>query len=73
MHEPVDGKPEMLKLSGYEAFTLLPDGPNGMPLVKQISQTLLDANLTMRSLNAVLHCVWYVIVDKGKIGPAQMK
>lgn len=62
--------PELEILSEREAFALLDDGPNGLPLVKQIAQTLLEADLTVRSVNAVLNYVWYVIVDTGKVGPA---
>ena len=62
--------PEMAILPEREAFALLDDGPNGLPLVKQIAKTLLEADLTMRSVNAVLNYVWYVIVDTGKVGSA---
>lgn len=62
--------PEMKILSEHEAFVLLDDGPNGLPLVQQIAQTLLEADLTIRSMNAVLNCVWYVIADTSKVGPA---
>lgn len=62
--------PEMKILSEREAFVLLDDGPNGLPLVQQIAQTLLEADLTIRSMNAVLNYVWYVIADTGKVGPA---
>ena len=37
--------PEMKILSEHEAFVLLDDGPNGLPLVQQIAQTLLEANV----------------------------
>lgn len=61
--------PEMKILSEREAFVLLDDGPNGLPLVQQIAQTLLEADLTIRSMNAVLNYVWYVIADTGKVRP----
>lgn len=69
MVDAVVGMPEMKILPEREAFALLDDGPNGLPLVKQIAQTLLEADLTVRSVNAVLNYVWYVVVDAGKVGP----
>lgn len=59
---------EMKLLSVRDAGLLLDDFPKAMQLVHQTAQAILEADLTVQLVNAVLSYVWYEVVCTGKLG-----
>lgn len=59
----------MENLSPIVASILSENNPKAKQLVSQISQMLLEADLTVQLVNAVLLSAWYTLIDTGKIGP----
>lgn len=59
---------KMKILSAHDAWLLLDESPKAMQLTYKTAQELLEADLTVQQVNAVLSYVWYEVICTGKLG-----
>ena len=51
-----------------EAEAYIRDIPEAKKLVSVLAKEILSANLSARVINAVLHLVWFVVINEGRVG-----